>query len=180
MKLALENMGKSMGNGGYKTQEILNKIGEVGHRTDQLLLEQIQTDRRINLKLEVLENNINILKSQIDADNNSRAHTKVMDDKQNQLADRNRELETKLQHLQTILDKGSNLQPDELRREIEDDEALAPSGDEAKSIREKAIDIWNNLIHSDSSKSSSRGYSANTVFVVASTVTMFVIQIIFC
>lgn len=176
VKVAMENMGKSMGNG-VKTQEILNRLAEVSRRGDQLLLEQIQTDRRINLKLEVVENNINILKTQIEADKNSKAQSKGFAEQQNRLEERNRQLETKLQHLETILDKNSKLEPDALRKEIENDSQLAPEPEEAKSISEQAVDIWNKLINSDNSKSSSDGHSAKIVFIIACTVTTFTIQL---
>lgn len=178
VKATLENMGKSMGNG-IKTQEIINRLGEVSRRGDQLLLEQIQTDRRINFKLEVLENNINILKTQLAADKNSKAQSKIFDEQQNQLEERNRQLEKKLQHLEAILDKNAKLEPDQLRKEIENDSQLAPEPEEAKSISEKAVDIWNKLINSDNSKSSSGVHSAKSVFIIAAcTVTIFTIQIV--
>lgn len=176
VKLAVDNIGKSMGNG-VKGQEILNRLGEITRRGDQLLLEQIQTDRRINLKLEVVENNINILKKQIEADQNSNAQTKVFDEQQNHLEERNRQLETKLQHLESVLNENAKLAPDALRKEIENDSLLAPESEEAKSISEKAADIWNKLTNSEWSKSASGGHSSKIVFTIAGTVAAFLMHI---
>lgn len=180
VKQTVDNIGKSMGNG-LKTQEILTRLGEVTRRGDQLLLEQIQTDRRINLKLEVLENSINILKTQIEADKMSKSQTKLENphqlEQQIQFEERNRQLETKLQHLEMILAKNSNLEPDQLRKEIEDDSQLAPKGEEEKSVREKAIELWNKMTNSDKITSSGSEISAKCFYIIAGTVTTFVIQI---
>lgn len=170
VKLAVQSVGKSMGNN-VQTQDILNRLSEVSRREDQLLLEQIQTDRRINLKLEVLDNSINILKSQIEADQMSKSQTKFYDEKQEQLAEQNRQLEARLEHLKTILDKGSNLEPNELREEIENDSQLALAADESQTIREKAVELWNKLTNSKGIESSSGGLSSKIVLIVASTVT---------
>lgn len=178
IKLTLENIGKSIGNG-VKTQEILTRLGEVTRRGDQLLLEQIQTDRRINLKLEVLENSINILKTQIETDKMSKSQTKFENpnqlEQQIQLEERNRQLEKKLQHLETILAKNSNLEPDQLRKEIENDSQLAPKAEEERSVREKAFELWNKITSSDKMTSSSSEISPNSFYIIASTVTTFLI-----
>lgn len=174
--LAVESIAKSMGNG-TRTQDILNRLSEVGRRGDQLLLEQIQTDRKINLKLEVLENSINILKTHIDAEKMSKSQTKFYDEKQSQLEEQNRQLQAKLQHLKTIVDKRPNVEPDQLRKEIENDSELAPTAEEAKSIQEEAVELWNKLIGSGMSESSSGGLSSvRVVLIVASTVTTLLIQ----
>ncbi len=176
LKITLDSMGKSMGNG-LKTQDILKSLDEVSHRGDQLLLEQIQTDRRINLKLEVLENSINILKTQMESDRKSRSQTQFHDERQDQLEEQNRQLEAKLQHLKTIIDKSSNVTPEDLRREIENDSQLVSEKEEPKSIREEAVELWNKLIHSDSSKSSSTISSAKIILIVASVATTFLFRI---
>lgn len=174
--LAVESIAKSMGNG-TRTQDILNRLSEVGRRGDQLLLEQIQTDRRINLKLEVLENSINILKTHIDAEKMSKSQTKFYDEKQSQLEEQNRQLQAKLQHLKTIVDKRPNVEPDQLRKEIENDSELAPTAEEAKSIQEEAVELWNKLTGSGMSESSSGGLSSvRVVLIVTSTVTTLLIQ----
>lgn len=152
LRLSLDSMGKSLGNG-IKTPDILKRLDDVTHRVDQLLLEQIQTDRRINLKLEVLENSVNILKSQLEADRMSRSQINSDDGKQSQLEAQNRQIEAKLTHLKAILDRNANLPPEELRKEIENDSQLAP--EESKSVWDEAVDHWNKLVHSDSSRSSS-------------------------
>lgn len=176
MKLYLENMGKSMGNG-VKTQELLNRLGEVSRRSDQLLLEQIQTDRKINLKLEVLQNDINILKTKIEANKTSSSQRKSKDEeKLNQLEERNLELEAKLQHLQTILTKNANLDAGELRKEIENDNELSVQTVEEKTIWEESKALWNKLVDSDGAKSSGVGITTKVICVFASAVTVFIYQ----
>ncbi|KAJ6636748.1 putative isoaspartyl peptidase/L-asparaginase [Pseudolycoriella hygida] len=166
VKVALDNIGRSTSNG-IKTQEILNRLGEVVRRGDQLLLEQIQTDRRINLKLEVLDNDISILKTLLKSEKTLDSNPKITE-KQNQLEEQNHRLEAKLQHLQTILNNSPNAKPEELRKEIENDSELTPEKEDPKSIREEAVDLWNRLIHSDNSKSSGRVHSLNICYIVAS------------
>lgn len=175
LRLAVDSVGKSVGNG-LKTQDILKRLDDVSHRGDQMLLEQIQTDRRINLKLEVLENSINILKTQIEADRTSKSQTNVFDHRQMELEDQNRQLQAKLEHLKNILDKNGT--PEALRKEIENDSQLATATDEPKSVREEAVELWNKLIHSDSSRSGGAAISSvGIVLMVASAVTTFLLQI---
>lgn len=175
VKLALENMRQSSGNGA-KIQEMLNRLGELSRRGDQLLLEQIQTDRKVNLKLEVLQNDINIMKAQ--NDKVSTMEYKSNDPvKLNQLEERNRYLEDKLQHLQTVLDKGSNLQPDELRKAIENDSELSSSKEEETGIWKESMDYWKQLISSDGGKSSSVGLTTQITFIIACVMITFTAQI---
>ncbi|XP_037052228.1 uncharacterized protein LOC119085829 [Bradysia coprophila] len=175
LRLAVDSVGKSVGNGA-KTQDILKRLDDVSHRGDQLLLEQIQTDRRINLKLEVLENSINILKTRIEADKTPKSQTNFFDDRQSQLEEKNRELEAKLVHLKNILDKSSNATPEALRKEIENDSRLASETEDPKSIREEAVELWNKLINSGSSTSGGVEVSVKIVLIVASTLTTFLFQ----
>lgn len=92
------------------------------------------------------------------------------------MEEQNRQLLAKLEHLKTIVDNRSNVEPDQLRKEIENDSELAPTAEEAKSIHEEAIELWNKLIGSDNSTSSSGGLSVRIVLIVASAVTTFLIQ----
>lgn len=176
MKLAIENMRQSAGNGA-KAQEIFDRLSELNHRGNQMLLEQIQTDRKINLKLEVLQNDINILKAQNDEYKMSTMQNKSIDpEKLNHLIERNRDLEEKLQHLQNVLDKGSNLQPDEMRKIIENDSELSSQKEEEKSIWKESVDYFKQLINSDGVKSSSVGHTAKIMCIVACIMTTLIAQ----
>lgn len=172
LRLALDGVNKAMGNGA-RNQDIVKRLDDVSHRGDQLLLEQIQTDRRINLKLEALENSINILKTRIEADGMSASQAK--DEKQAQLEELNRQIEAKLRRLKSIMDKSSNATPEELRRIIENDSELAP--EQSASVWEDALEQWNKLVHSDSSRSSSNAEcSVRVLLVVACTAITFLFR----
>lgn len=170
IKLDLETLKESIGNS-VKTQDVLKRLGEVSRKEDQLLLEQIQTDRKVNLKLEVLQNGINIIKAQIEADKMAKSDDEL---KLSQLESENRELESKLEHLRTILSNTSQLDAGELRTQIENDNELSPKTEDVRSIWVETVDLWNKLVKSDSVTSSSVGHTTKVTCILACTMTTFI------
>lgn len=178
IKFDLENIRQLIKNG-KNSQELLNRLGEISRKEDDLLLEQIQTDRRVNLKLEVLHNGINMLKAQIESANssaNSQEQT-INRMKLDQLEEQNRQLEKKLQHLQTTLVEGRNLNAADLVKQIENDNELSVQTEQSKSVWEEPKELWRKFTDVIGVQSSSVGINAKVEWIFACTISTMIVSI---
>lgn len=134
---------------GINTNDVTNRLGELTGKIDKLLLEQLQTDRQTDYKLNVLQNEISMVREQIDAGlrkNVTDASAHQRDLALAQLKQANDELQAKLQRLQRIVANEKNTSTAQVRDIIVQDPLLSPhSQRQPKSFWDKvtgSVDDW--------------------------------------
>lgn len=173
----LDNMQEQIRTG-VNTQGITNRFKELNGKMDKLLLEQIQTDRRVNLKLDVVQNSINILKTQMEAEHTNEGQFSPSDRiALSKLEDDNNNLRTKLDRLQIILAEKENLKADELRKQIENDQELSPQNREGRNMWEEPADLWHKFTEAIGVDSGCGNVSVNIAWIIVCTFGAYIINI---
>lgn len=164
---------------GVNTQGITNRFNELNGKTDKLLLEQIQTDRRVNMKLDVVQNSINMLKTEMEAKRTSDGQFSPGDRAAlSKLEDDNNNLRIKLDRLQSLLAEKEHLKADELRKQIENDQELSPQNREGRNMWDESADIWHKFTEAIGVDSGCGGNaSAHITWIIACTFGAYIIHI---
>lgn len=162
---------------GINTKEVSNRLNELTGKLDKLLLEQIQTDRRTDYKLNVLQNEINMVGTQIDAGLRKNVTATSADQRDNilaQLKHNNDELQQKLQHLQKIIANNNNTTTAQLRETIENDPLLTPQSQR----KAKSNNLWQQFTNAIGVDSGCGHMTAHTTtpLIVALALVAYMIQ----
>lgn len=173
----LESMQEAVRNG-VNTQGLANRLNELNGKVDKLLLEQIQTDRRVNLKLEVVQNGINVLKTQLEAERTATGQFSPSDRVAlNKLEEDNLSLRSKLDRLQRLLSEKENLKADELRKQIENDKELSPQNRESRNMWDEPADLWHKFTDVIGVHSGCGGVNAQMTWIIGCAFSAFAIHV---
>lgn len=158
---------------GINTRAVTARLNDLTDKLDKLLLEQIQTDRRTDLKLNVLQNEVSMVAAQIEAGlrkNMTQASANQRDGTLEKLRQDNQSLQEKLQHLQRIISNSTNASTVQVRRTIEADPLLTPQS------QRQAKNLWDKFTMAIGVDSGCGIVSAQIVYVMAMTFAAMLLQ----
>lgn len=145
---------------GLNTKAVGEELRKLTSQMDKLLLEQIQSDRKVDYNSEYLKNELNMLRTQINADSKNLTQLKVHDnDYIRNLEAQNQDLQRKMQHLQKLVANSNNSTAAEIRREIENDRMLTPQS------QRQGKNMWDKFTNYLGVESAAGDHSARIMYI---------------
>lgn len=157
---------------GLNTKPVGDGLNKLTGQMDKLLLEQIQSDRKVDYKLEYLQNELNMLRTQINADSKNSTQLKRLDNDDNvrEMEEQNHILQVKLQRLQNIVANRANATAAQIRTKIENDETLTPQS------QRQGKNIWDKFTNYLGVESAGTDHSAQIMYICSITFAAVLIQ----